>query len=74
MYYILLLTIYTPGPPRRSLAAKAPTTEEKVDSLSTSLSQFEAKVAGLEQELDAQKKDSQERVKGSDWIVFDELL
>ena len=52
------------GPPRRSVAQKGPSADEKIDSLSASLGQYEAKVTGLETEMDAQKKDYEEKIKG----------
>lgn len=53
-----------PGPPRRSVAAKAPSAEEKIESLSSSFGQYEAKVNGLESELDNQRKLYDDKIKG----------
>ncbi|XP_023325625.1 uncharacterized protein LOC111699245 [Eurytemora carolleeae] len=44
-----------PGPPRRSIAEKGPSTEEKVASIEASLSTYEAKIQGLEHEIESQK-------------------
>ncbi len=52
-----------PGPPRRSLATgTAPSADEKIESLTNTLSEYEAKVSGLETEIDAQKKTYESRL------------
>ncbi len=53
-----------PGPPRRSVGGKAPTADEKIEALSTALAQYEAKVSGLESELDAHRKAYDDKIKG----------
>jgi hypothetical protein len=55
-----------PGPPRRSVAKTGPTNEEKIDSLSSSLEHYEKKVNGIESELDDQKKEQENKIKGEE--------
>ncbi|TRY80886.1 hypothetical protein TCAL_04708 [Tigriopus californicus] len=51
-----------PGPPRRSVQGKTPSTEQKIESLSNTLAEYEAKITGLESELDTQKKSYDEKL------------
>lgn len=51
-----------PGPPRRSVQGKTPSTEQKIESLSNTLAEYEAKINGLENELDSQKKSYDEKL------------
>jgi len=50
-----------PGP-RRSIAEKGPTAEEKLSSLEATLSNYEAKVSGLEHEIETQKEDYEKKL------------
>lgn len=53
-----------PGPPRRSVAQGKPSADDKIEALSSTLGEYEAKVTGLEGELDTQKKDYDKRLGG----------